>query len=156
MSSSDVVYLVRHAKAGERRVWDGADHERPLSKKGWRQAHLLAERLMTKGATSLYSSPYVRCVQTLEPLADLLGADITVDVRLEEDQPFEPVLDLLAEVDNGAVLCSHGDVIPATLQALVRRGMEVQSPADWRKATVWVLKRKGDRITKGKVWPPPA
>lgn len=155
MSSSDVVYLVRHAKAGERRVWDGVDHERPLSRKGWRQAHLLAERLATKGVTSLYSSPYVRCVQTLEPLAELLGADITVDERLEEDQPFEPVLDLLAEVDNGAVLCSHGDVIPATLQALVRRGMEVQSPADWRKATVWVLRRKGDRITKGKVWPPP-
>jgi hypothetical protein len=33
--------------------------------------------------------------------------------------------------------------------------MEVQSPVDWRKATVWVLRRKGDRITKGKVWPPP-
>jgi 8-oxo-dGTP diphosphatase len=46
-------------------------------------------------------------------------------------------------------------VIPATIDALVRRGMEVQTPADWRKGTVWVLKRKGDRITKGKVWPPP-
>lgn len=155
MSSSDVVYLVRHAKAGERRVWDGADHERPLSKKGWKQANLLAERLARKGATSLHSSPYARCVQTLEPLADLLGADITIDVRLEEEQPFEPVLDLLSEVDSGGVLCSHGDVIPATLQALVRRGMEVQSDADWRKATVWVLTRKGSRITKGKVWPPP-
>jgi 8-oxo-dGTP diphosphatase len=155
VSSSDVVYLVRHAKAGERRIWDGSDHERPLSKKGRRQAELLAERLATKGATSLHSSPYVRCVETLEPLAGLLGAEITLDTRLEEDQPFEPVLDLLAEVDNGAVLCSHGDVIPATVQALVRRGMEVQSPADWRKATVWVLRRKGDRITKGKVWPPP-
>lgn len=156
MSSPDVLYLVRHAKAGERRLWDGADHERPLSKKGWRQARLLAERLAKKRVTSLYSSPYVRCVQTLEPLADLLGAEITVDGRLEEDQPFEPVLDLLAEVDSGAVLCSHGDVIPATLQALVRRGMQVQSDADWRKATVWVLKRKGDRITRGRAWPPPA
>ena len=54
------------------------------------------------------------------------------------------------------MLCSHGDVIPATIDALVRRGMEVQSSVDWRKATVWVLRRKGDRITKGKVWPPPS
>jgi len=65
------------------------------------------------------------------------------------------LLELLAEIEDGAVLCSHGDIIPDTIQALARRGMEVQSPPDWRKATVWVLKRKGERITKGKVWPPP-
>lgn len=156
MGSSDVVYLVRHAKAGERRVWDGVDEQRPLSKKGWKQAHLLADKLAKKGATSLYSSPFDRCVQTLEPLADRIGTEIALDERLAEGQPFEPVLELLGEVDSGAVLCSHGDVIPATLQALARRGMEIKSPVDWRKATVWVLDRKGSRITAGKVWPPPA
>ena len=67
-----------------------------------------------------------------------------------------PVLELLAHVDSGAVLCSHGDVIPATVEALVRRGMEVQSTVDWRKASVWVLRRKGERITKGKAWAPPS
>jgi 8-oxo-dGTP diphosphatase len=156
VSSSEFVYLVRHAKAGERRVWEGDDLDRPLSRKGWRQAHAVCERLAGRGASSLYSSPYLRCVQTLEPLAELLGTTITVDDRLTEDRPFEPVLDLLADVESGAVLCSHGDVIPATIAALVRRGMEVESSADWRKATVWVLKRKGDRITKGRVWPPPS
>ena len=156
MSSSDIVYLLRHAKAGERRVWEGPDVERPLSSKGWKQARSVSARLAKMGASSLYSSPYVRCVQTLEPLSELIGAEIVIDERLEEDQAFEPVLNLLGEVDSGAVLCSHGDIIPAVMQALVRRGMEVQSDADWRKATVWVLKRKGDRITKGKVWPPPA
>jgi hypothetical protein len=34
--------------------------------------------------------------------------------------------------------------------------MEVQTAPDWRKGSIWVLRRKGDRITKGKVWPPPA
>ena len=156
MSSSDIVYLVRHAKAGERRVWEGSDVERPLSSKGWKQARSVSARLAKMGASSLYSSPYVRCVQTLEPLSELIGTDIVLDERLEEDRPFEQVLDLLGEVDSRAVLCSHGDIIPAVLQALVRRGLEVESEADWRKATVWVLKRKGDRITRGKVWPPPA
>ena len=156
MSNAEFVYLVRHAKAGERRVWEGNDLERPLSKQGWRQAHAVSERLAERGASSLHSSPYLRCVQTLEPLADLLHTTVYIDDRLMEDRPFEPVLDLLAEVESGAVLCSHGDVIPATIAALVRRGMEVQSGADWRKATVWVLKRKGERITKGRVWPPPS
>ena len=155
MSNADVIYLVRHAKAGERRVWEDNDEAHPLSKHGWRQSEEIAERLLGKGANTLLSSPYVRCVQTLEPLAGRLGAEIQMDGRLAEAEPFEPVLELLGEVGNGAVLCSHGDIIPETIQALVRRGMEVQSPADWRKASIWVLKRKGDRITKGKVWPPP-
>jgi 8-oxo-dGTP diphosphatase len=155
MATSDVVFLLRHAKAGERRIWFDADDLRPLSKQGFKQAEAIAERLAAKGATELYSSPFLRCVQTLEPLADRLGTKIHVDDRLAEDQPFEGALELLGEVPDGAVLCSHGDVIPASVDALVRRGMEVQTPADWRKGTVWVLKRKGDRITKGKVWPPP-
>jgi len=156
MSSSEVVYLVRHAKAGERRVWEGDDMARPLSKHGWRQAEAVAKRLADKGATELYSSPYVRCVQTLEPLARRLGTTVHEESRLLEGEPFEDVLDLLAEVPNGSVLCSHGDIIPDTIEALHRRGMEVQTSADWRKASVWVLKRKGSRITKGKVWPPPS
>lgn len=155
MGASEVVYLVRHAKAGERRIWKGDDAARPLSKHGWRQSKLLADRLERKHITSLVSSPYVRCSQTLAPLADRLGLTICNDARLAEEMPFEDVLELIATVDAGAVLCSHGDVIPATIAALVRRGMEVQTPVDWRKASVWVLRRKGDRITKGKVWPPP-
>jgi phosphohistidine phosphatase SixA len=155
MSTSDVVYLLRHAKAGERRTWADDDEARPLSRHGWRQARSVSGRLAHKGATAIYSSPYLRCVQTVEPLAELLGTPVVVDDRLAEEQPFEPVLELLTEVEPGAVLCSHGDVIPATIDALVRRGMEVQSSADWRKATVWVLRRKNGRVTKGRVWPPP-
>jgi len=156
MSSSDVIYLVRHAKAGERRVWEGDDEARPLSKFGWKQSEAIAKRLTAKGATSLHSSPSVRCMQTLEPLAKRLGVEVEADQRLFEGEPFEPVLDLLGEVGTGAVLYSHGDIVPDVIQALVRRGMEVQNTPDWRKGSIWVLKRKGDRITKGKVWPPPS
>ncbi len=155
MGRADTVYLVRHAKAGERRTWNGDDVERPLSRKGFRQANKLATRLAAKGATKVYSSDYLRCVQTVEPLAEMLDDDVQIDKRLREDEAFEPVLELLAEVEDGAVLCSHGDIIPATIRALQRRGMEVQSDADWSKASVWVLRRKKRRITTGKVWPPP-
>ncbi len=155
MGRSAVIYLVRHAKAGERRVWDGDDVDRPLSKTGWKQSEAIGRRLAKKGVSALYSSPYVRCMQTLEPLGKRVGLEVQPERRLFEHEPFEPVLDLLNEVDDGAVLCSHGDIIPAVINALVRRGMQVETPPDWGKAGVWVLKRKGDRITKGKVWPPP-
>ncbi len=155
MGRSAIIYFVRHAKAGERRVWDGDDVDRPLSKTGWKQSSAVARRLARKDITALYASPYVRCMQTLEPLGDLTGLKVRAEKRLFEDEPFEPVLDLLNEVEDGAVLCSHGDIIPAVIKALVRRGMEVETPADWSKASVWVLRRKGSRITKGKVWPAP-
>ena len=155
MGRSAIIYLVRHAKAGERRVWDGDDVDRPLSNTGWKQSEAIGRRLAKKDVSSLYASPYVRCMQTLEPLGKRTGLEVEAEKRLFEDEPFEPVLDLLNEVDDGAVLCSHGDIIPAVINALVRRGMQVETPADWGKGCVWVLRRKGDRITKGKVWPPP-
>ena len=70
------LYLVRHAKAGKRKEWTGDDAKRPLDKIGWLQAEALALRLIARQPTSLHASPYLRCVQTLEPLAETL--DLTV------------------------------------------------------------------------------
>lgn len=150
------LYLIRHAKAGERRGWTGDDIDRPLSKKGRKQAVLVGARLAKIPATALYSSPYARCIQTLEPLGRTLGLDIAIDKRLGEDEPFEPLLELLTDAPAGSALCSHGDLIPATLDALVRRGADLTTHPDWRKATTWVLERnKHGHVVTAKVWPPP-
>lgn len=150
------LYLVRHAKAGERREWSGDDDQRPLSTAGWKQAERLAARLARAEPSVLVSSPYVRCVQTLEPLATLVGEQVSLDARLGEGARFEDALALLHELPDASVLCSHGDVIPTTIEALVRRGLEVRSAPDWRKASVWVLHRNGRlAFTRAKVWPPP-
>lgn len=150
------VYLVRHAKAGSRDRWEGDDIVRPLSNKGREQARLVAEGLAGEGVTALYSSPYVRCVQTLEPLGALLDLEVVPEPRLAEETPFEHVLDLLAEVPDGAVLCSHGDVIPDTMAALERRGCTFVGEPDWRKASVWVLQRdEAGQVVEATAWPPP-
>jgi 8-oxo-dGTP diphosphatase len=150
------LYLVRHAKAGSRSNWDGDDRKRPLTAAGWEQARAVAERLAPLLVTRLVSSPYVRCIETLEPIATRTDLDIEVDDRLAEETPFEPVLDLLHSCADGAVLCSHGDIIPEVIAALQRRGMVVRGEPDWRKATVWVLDRDavGD-VVEACVWPPP-
>jgi hypothetical protein len=89
-------------------------------------------------------------------LGALLGLTIETDARLREEEPVGPVIELLAELPAGAVLCSHGDIIPATIEALTRTGTEVRTPADWRKASVWVLKRsKNGHVVHATVWPPP-
>ena len=150
------LYVIRHAKAGERRLWTGDDIARPLSKKGWKQSDLVAKRLAKVSPPRLLSSPYVRCMQTLEPLGNMIDTEVEVEQRLGEGEPFEPVLELLQEIPAHTVLSTHGDIVPATMDALVRRGMKMKAPPDWRKAAVWVLRRNrnGD-IVDATVWPPP-
>lgn len=149
-------YLVRHAKAGSRSNWKGDDRARPLSKNGWAQAEALAARLEHARPSTLHTSPYLRCRQTLEPLARLAHLDVVDDERLAEGGRFEDVLELILTLPDGAVLCSHGDVIPDTIAALERRGCAVGTVADWRKATVWTIEHDGDTwITASVEAPPP-
>lgn len=148
------LYLVRHAKAGNRAEWQGDDRIRPLTPKGWRQAEAIAARLAPLRPTVLRSSTYVRCRQTLEPLGALVGLDVVDEPALVEGNPFEPVLHLLAALPDGAVLCSHGDVIPDTLAALERRGCRFDGPVEWRKGSVWTLERVGDDIVAAEMWLP--
>ncbi len=151
-----MLYLVRHAKAGERAAWRGDDRLRPLSKEGRRQADALARLLARHTTGELVSSPYERCVQTLHPLAAVLRLPVRDDARLAEGTGFEGALDLLAEVPDGSVLCSHGDLIPDTIGALQRRGCEIVGEPNWRKASVWVLQRNADgQVVEATAWPPP-
>lgn len=154
------LYLVRHAKAGSRSEFDGDDVDRPLTNAGRRQAAELATRLAAVSPTVLVSSPYRRCVETLEPLAVMLAAEVSVDERLGEFvDGHEPddgeLLEFLASLPDRSVLCSHGDVIPAIVDALRADGMRVQGTAQWGKASVWVLQREAQRFVEALAWPPP-
>lgn len=140
------LYLVRHAKAGSRSGYDGPDHERPLTQKGRAQADAIAERLAPAGVPRVLSSPYVRCVQTLTPLADRLGLRVETTEALAEGAPFEPVLELLAHAEDGTALCTHGDVLPDVLDALARRGTTIHEPVDLSKGVTWVLERAEGRV----------
>jgi 8-oxo-dGTP diphosphatase len=151
-----MLYLVRHAKARSRREWKDDDRLRPLTSTGRRQAKAIATKMAGRGVTSLVSSPYVRCIETLQPTADAIGAEVATEECLGEGGSFIDVLKLISSLPDGAVMCSHGDVIPDTIAALERRGCKIASPPDWRKGGVWVLDRNDDgEIEKAKAWPPP-
>jgi 8-oxo-dGTP diphosphatase len=151
-----MLYLVRHGKAGSRSDFHGDDRMRPLSPAGHRQARTLAESLTAAGVKTLISSPFLRCIETLQPTARAIGATVTVDNRLAEGCSGVEVLDLIATLPDAAAVCSHGDVIPETIAALQRRGCQLTSAPDWRKGSVWVLDRDvGGEITAAHAWPPP-
>lgn len=150
------LYLVRHAKAGSRGDWDGDDRDRPLSQAGREQAHGITLLLGHLPISKIYSSPYVRCVQTIEPLAHKLGLHVKVTEALAEADEFDDAIALVDKAPKNAVLCSHGDVIPAVIDALVGRGMVIKGEPDWRKGATWVLDRKKGEWAKARALPPPA
>jgi broad specificity phosphatase PhoE len=102
--------LLRHASAGDREAWAAPDALRPLDERGRRQAAELVPLLLELGVERVVSSPYVRCVQTVEPLAAALGVELEEDERLAEGEGGAAA-DLIAE--HGVVACTHGDVIAA-------------------------------------------
>lgn len=105
--------VVRHASAGERASWTGDDTERPLDDRGRRQALALVESLREFDVRHVFSSPYARCAQTVEPLAERLGLDVRLTEHLAEGAASGEVYGLLAKLDEPAVLCTHGDVLEA-------------------------------------------
>ena len=115
------VVLLRHASAGDRADWTGDDRLRPLDKKGRKQAAALVDSLRALGVRRVLSSPYVRCTQTVEPLAEALGVEIEVDDRLAEGAGRTAALELLADLRD-AVACTHGDIVFEVLDRTLKKG----------------------------------
>jgi phosphohistidine phosphatase SixA len=114
--------LLRHASAGDRDDWAGDDRRRPLDARGRRQAEELVELLRPFEIKRILSSPYLRCVATVEPLAAALGLSVEQDDRLAEGAG-RGGLELVHE--DGAVCCTHGDVVQAALGHGLKKGAAV-------------------------------
>lgn len=149
------VFLVRHAEAARRSNWNDDDRLRPLTAEGVRQAEMLASRLVSCGVHRILSSPYLRCLQTVEPLARRLGLPVEETGVLGEGGDWEEALRLLEEnAGFNVVACSHGDVIPKVVEAVAGRGASVDT-ASTEKGSYWELVVEDGRVTAAFYHPPP-
>jgi phosphohistidine phosphatase SixA len=152
------VILVRHAHARSRRDWEGDDSLRNLSRRGIKQSRLLVDRLLEMKPTRILSSPYLRCLQTVEPLATAVGRPVEHEVRLAEGSGRGAVelVRALSAAGEDPVLCSHGDVIPEVLVTLANEDRVDLGPAPQvEKASVWVLYGEGKRFSVATYLRPP-
>ncbi len=151
------VFLIRHAEAGERAAWTRPDLERPLTRVGRRQSAALVARFARIPLTQLVSSPYVRCIQTLEPLAEVLGIRVQARDELREGEPIgyveKTVLD--AATEGPAAICVHGDGLSGLLGSLAERDVPLEgSVDDHAKGSVWILRIADGVIVSGRYEPP--
>jgi 8-oxo-(d)GTP phosphatase len=134
------ILLVRHAMAGDPSRWQGDDGVRPVDELGRRQADALVDALALYELAQIVSSPYVRCVQTVEPLAKARGLEIELDEQLGADRLHEvpEVLERLRA--QNAVVCTHGD-------------LPWLGDRKFKKGSTWVL---DDELEPVRYIPPPA
>jgi 8-oxo-dGTP diphosphatase len=149
------VHLVRHARAGSRSRWKGDDALRPLSKVGRAQAAAITEILARQSVELIVSSPYVRCIETVDPLSDRTGIPVEISDALAEGARLSQSLRLFEKVqDRDVVLCTHGDVMQDLLDHFGRHGVKLRDHR-MEKGSIWVFDVGTKGVEKARYVPPP-
>ncbi|WP_333620028.1 NUDIX hydrolase [Dietzia sp.] len=152
------VILVRHARAGNRAKWKGDDLLRPLDRKGMLQAEFLVPQLESFGVSAVVSAEPVRCVQSVEPIADKLGVEIEIDESIgdiaAEADPDSAAATILAYSVHGSidgkgairVLSSQGTAIPLALERLAEGTDLAGRDFSTKKGGQWTLSFSGGKL----------
>jgi len=115
--------LIRHARAGQRDDWSGEDRRRPLDERGRKQAADLVAALSKYRLARILSSPYDRCVQTVEPLAQARGLEVEIRDELGEEQQLDEGVELVRSLlDQDVALCGHGGLSNALVGVSQKKG----------------------------------
>jgi len=105
------VLLLRHASAGERLPSPEKDRLRALDRVGRTEARRLRDALARFEIDRIVTSPHVRCVETVGPIARARRLEIEQRVELEPDAALADILAVLAELPDTTVVCTHREVI---------------------------------------------
>ena len=121
--------LVRHASAGDRLAWEGDDRDRPLDERGRRDAEELVVRLAGFELEAILTSPSLRCVETVVPLAQARKLELDVREELGEERQWTDGLALVRSLaKRDVVICGHGGLDSV-----------VSGAPKWKKGAVFVL-----------------
>ncbi|MGB3353424.1 MAG: bifunctional NUDIX hydrolase/histidine phosphatase family protein [Mycobacterium sp.] len=151
-ADTQTVMIVRHATAGSRTRYKGDDRKRPLDKHGRAQAESLVGQLLSFGAGELFAADRVRCQQTLDPLAEELGAEIRGEPALTEEAYADDrkagrqrILEI-ADAATNPVICTQGKVIPDLIAWWCESDGVRPDKSRNRKGSTWVLSLAGGRL----------
>jgi phosphohistidine phosphatase SixA len=115
--------IIRHARAGEREEWEGDDRRRPLDERGRKQAVDLVDALSDYKLTRILSSPFDRCVQTVDRLADARGLEIEGRDELGEERQLDDGVELVRSLlDQAVAVCGHGGLSDALVGVSQKKG----------------------------------
>jgi 8-oxo-(d)GTP phosphatase len=151
--------LVRHGYAGRRSEWNRPDGLRPLSPLGFRQAQRLVGVIAPLKPTRIVSSPYVRCLQTAEPLASHIGSKVEQSSALVPYAPAKArryVRKLTGpKAKGGVVVVTHGEIMGDVLTKMANEdGITLEHRPPGLKGCVWVLEFRRGKLVEARYIPP--
>jgi broad specificity phosphatase PhoE len=166
-----------HMDAVSRNEWTGHGDDRPLTELGKQQSQRIAEEMTAAGPiAALYSSPAVRCRESLTQLAEKTGLPVQIAALFKDTQgykapagwehgdgkgpdplggaqsagsAFRSLTNMHEAVPDGgrAVLCSYGDIVPALLAFLSgANGLDMPPRLD-KKGAVYTVVFDGDKAS---------
>ena len=118
----------------------------------------MVELLANEPFTQLLASPFLRCTETLEPLAAARSLPIETRDELAEGQPWEYLLKVVleAEGEGPTAICVHGEAMRALMQDLSDQGVARRGRGDFRKGSTWVLGVRDGAVVSARHVPAPA
>jgi phosphohistidine phosphatase SixA len=127
-----------------------------LSKKGFKQAGALVEILEPFPISAIFSSPFLRCVQTVQPLAQARKLAITQSAALAEGHGLAGAMQFLADpkLDHPA-LSTHGDIVWELVEELVKRHVVKPGEGGFEKGSIWVVDVEAGSFTRARYLPAP-
>ena len=138
--------LLRHTSAGERLSSPGVDRFRRLDDNGRLVARQLVWHLADREITRIVSSPLVRCVESVVPIAESRSIVVESRWELEPDVPLHDVITLLADLPDSALVCTHRENFEKLL------GWDVTC----EKGGAWVVELRGRDLVPTYYLEPPA
>lgn len=111
-----------------------------MSHKGIEQAGALVTVLKPFPVTAIFSSPFLRCVQTVEPLARARHLPVQQSATLAEGHGLSGAMDIMGDPKlDHAVLSTHGDIVWELVEELVKRHVIAPGDGGFEKGSTWVV-----------------
>ncbi|HEY1919646.1 MAG TPA: NUDIX domain-containing protein [Streptosporangiaceae bacterium] len=137
--------LLRHASAGRKNAWPGDDRLRPLDERGHAEAQELAQLLACFAPQRVISSATERCLATVRPYAEQIGAAIEAEPTFTVGQrPEKAVRACMTELiarPSPMVICGHRENLPVLLGEALTDLNDHEPIDEWSppKGGFWVL-----------------
>ena len=140
---SRMFLLIRHGKAESRKVWGGTDADRPLTPLGSAAAFGLTREIACFGINRLVTSPWRRCIGTIQTFAWQTGLPVNLAEDLTEDafadhpdsawECIHHEMELTLRTGKTTAVCMHRPVIGGVFNHLrkicVRKSLAKRLPA---------------------------